>query len=284
MSRVPSAAPECGRLAAELSALRERTGLSLAALAGRTSYSKSSWQRYLNGTKPPPRQAVVALCALAREPTTRLLALWELADAAWSGRAVTGSAAPSGDPDTATRDPDTETPVPVPMAASVRSRRRRMRWLALLVVATVGVALTAVELARDGGVRKGSGREEWPTVQQATPQCMGAACIGRSAAEVYCGIGDFVKTLATFRGSGGQRLELRYGERCQAVWLRTTGLRVGEYADLSVEGGPVQRVEAHDSRAAYRSTDIAGPGDVTAARICVGGEGPEECFDWKPSP
>ncbi|RSS69861.1 helix-turn-helix transcriptional regulator, partial [Streptomyces sp. WAC06614] len=71
---------ECDRLAAELRRLRERTGLSLAALGRRTPYSKSSWERYLNGKQPPPRQAVVALCALAREHPAPLLALWELAD------------------------------------------------------------------------------------------------------------------------------------------------------------------------------------------------------------
>ncbi|MER6311075.1 helix-turn-helix transcriptional regulator, partial [Streptomyces sp. NPDC001657] len=68
--------------------LRGRTGLSLAALAARTPYSKSSWERYLNGKKLPPRDAVEALCRLAGEPAGRLLALWELADAAWSGRAA----------------------------------------------------------------------------------------------------------------------------------------------------------------------------------------------------
>lgn len=91
MSDARPKAPECERLAAELRALRERTGLSLAALGDRTPYSKSSWQRYLNGTKPLSRQAVEALCKLAKEPPGRLLALWELADAAWSGRAGGGS-------------------------------------------------------------------------------------------------------------------------------------------------------------------------------------------------
>ena len=73
-------------LAAGLRELRGRTGLSLAGLAARTPYSKSSWERYLNGKKLPPRDAVEALCRLAEEPAGRLLALWELADADWSGR------------------------------------------------------------------------------------------------------------------------------------------------------------------------------------------------------
>nr|WP_228454487.1 XRE family transcriptional regulator [Streptomyces alkaliphilus] len=73
-------------MAAELRSLRERTGLSLAALADRTTASKSSWHRYLGGTKLPPRDVVVELCALAGEPPGRAVALWELAETARSGR------------------------------------------------------------------------------------------------------------------------------------------------------------------------------------------------------
>ncbi|MFD0626801.1 helix-turn-helix domain-containing protein [Streptomyces sp. Wh19] len=48
----------------------------------RTGYSRSSRERYLNGKKPAPRQAVEALCALTGTSPGRLPALWELADAA----------------------------------------------------------------------------------------------------------------------------------------------------------------------------------------------------------
>ncbi|WP_190139487.1 helix-turn-helix domain-containing protein, partial [Streptomyces longispororuber] len=93
----PSAVPPaCLPLAAALRELRERTGLSLEALGRRTAYSRSSWERYLNGKKPVPRKAVLALCALAEEPPGRLLALWELADAAWSGRSARGDARAPG--------------------------------------------------------------------------------------------------------------------------------------------------------------------------------------------
>ncbi|KOG88513.1 hypothetical protein ADK38_19375, partial [Streptomyces varsoviensis] len=85
---MPGAAPECARLAESLRRLKERTGLSLAGLAAKTAYSRSSWERYLNGKKLPPRQAVEALCRLAGEPLGRTVALWELADLEWSGRAA----------------------------------------------------------------------------------------------------------------------------------------------------------------------------------------------------
>ncbi|MET9291218.1 DUF2690 domain-containing protein [Streptomyces sp. NPDC003077] len=88
----PSRSVENVRLSAGLRRLRQSTGLSLAALADKTVYSKSSWERYLNGKKLPPRGAVEALCRLAGEHPGRLLALWELAEPAWAGRAR--SAAP----------------------------------------------------------------------------------------------------------------------------------------------------------------------------------------------
>ncbi|MDX3834593.1 helix-turn-helix domain-containing protein [Streptomyces europaeiscabiei] len=75
--------PEVQHFVEQLRLLKDRTGLSLVALGARTAYSKSSWQRYLNGTQPPPRQAVVALCRVAQEDAERFGVRWELAVRAW---------------------------------------------------------------------------------------------------------------------------------------------------------------------------------------------------------
>lgn len=75
-------------LADEIQALRDRTGLSLTALAAETKYSKSSWARWLSGKALPPWHAVQALCALAGRAENDLRALWALAEGEWSGRAV----------------------------------------------------------------------------------------------------------------------------------------------------------------------------------------------------
>ncbi|WP_327343887.1 helix-turn-helix domain-containing protein [Streptomyces europaeiscabiei] len=75
--------PEIQHFVEQLRLLKDRTGLSLVALGARTAYSKSSWQRYLNGTQPPPRQAVAALCRVAEEDTERFGVRWELAVRAW---------------------------------------------------------------------------------------------------------------------------------------------------------------------------------------------------------
>src|SRR5215468_6648820 len=80
--------PETACLVGVLRELRDRTGLSLTALAAQTASSRSSWHRYLAGTILPPRQEVEALARLAGEPADRPLALWQQAEARRSGRAA----------------------------------------------------------------------------------------------------------------------------------------------------------------------------------------------------
>ncbi|KUM74796.1 helix-turn-helix domain-containing protein [Streptomyces curacoi] len=91
--------PEVRHFVEQLRQLKDRTGLSLVALGARTAYSKSSWQRYLNATQPPPRQAVVALCRVAetgKDEAERFGVRWELAVQAWP-KPAPGSARPEGE-------------------------------------------------------------------------------------------------------------------------------------------------------------------------------------------
>ncbi|MEU7278268.1 helix-turn-helix domain-containing protein [Streptomyces sp. NPDC045431] len=67
------------QLLVQLRRLKDHNGLSLAALAGRTGYSRSSWERYLNGKKPVPRQAVEELARVCGADPTRLVVLHEVA-------------------------------------------------------------------------------------------------------------------------------------------------------------------------------------------------------------
>ncbi|MEW2398675.1 helix-turn-helix transcriptional regulator [Streptomyces sp. NPDC046862] len=90
--------PEVRHFVEQLRLLKDRTGLSLVALGARTAYSKSSWQRYLNGTQPPPRQAVVALCRVAGEDAERFGVRWELAVRVWPRPAATTEPAPTTAP------------------------------------------------------------------------------------------------------------------------------------------------------------------------------------------
>ncbi|GAB2780730.1 hypothetical protein GCM10027073_11790 [Streptomyces chlorus] len=94
--------PSVRNLVVRLRRLKDHSGLSLRQLTAKTGYSSSSWERYLGGRSLPPRDAVEALASVIGEEPTRLLAVWEVAAEAWSGRTATvppgpiAAAAPAG--------------------------------------------------------------------------------------------------------------------------------------------------------------------------------------------
>lgn len=122
--------PERARLSAALRELKAHTGLSLAGLAAKTAFSKSSWDRYLNGRTLPPRDAVQELCRIAGRPEGRCLALWEIAESEGSGRSgpaaqgtpsvsptaslAKGSASPATGSSSPPRPTATPSPTPTP--------------------------------------------------------------------------------------------------------------------------------------------------------------------------
>ena len=61
--------PQVREFAGQLRRLVDRSGLSIAAVADRTGYSKTSWERYLNGRLLAPKGAIVALAET--EPVNR---------------------------------------------------------------------------------------------------------------------------------------------------------------------------------------------------------------------
>nr|BFD83110.1 hypothetical protein StreXyl84_25110 [Streptomyces sp. Xyl84] len=76
--------PQVKEFASQLRRLVDRGGLSIAALADRTGYSRTSWERYLNGRLLAPKGAVVALAEVTDTNPVHLTTMWELAERAWS--------------------------------------------------------------------------------------------------------------------------------------------------------------------------------------------------------
>ncbi|MFD6437870.1 DUF2690 domain-containing protein [Streptomyces venezuelae] len=76
--------PEVREFASQLRRLVDRSGLSIAAVSDRTGYSKTSWERYLNGRLLAPKGAIVALAEVTGTPPVHLITMWELAERAWS--------------------------------------------------------------------------------------------------------------------------------------------------------------------------------------------------------
>ncbi|MFI6864958.1 DUF2690 domain-containing protein [Streptomyces sp. NPDC050421] len=76
--------PQVREFTGQLRRLVDRSGLSIAAVADRTGYSKTSWERYLNGRLLAPRGAIVALGEVTGTNQSHLNTMWELAERAWS--------------------------------------------------------------------------------------------------------------------------------------------------------------------------------------------------------
>ncbi|MGW0819820.1 helix-turn-helix domain-containing protein [Streptomyces sp. NPDC002845] len=76
--------PQVREFASQLRRLVDRSGLSIAAVADRTGYSKTSWERYLNGRLLAPKGAIVALAEVTGTNPIHLTTMWELAERAWS--------------------------------------------------------------------------------------------------------------------------------------------------------------------------------------------------------
>ncbi|GAA2204146.1 XRE family transcriptional regulator [Streptomyces bangladeshensis] len=76
--------PQIEEFTVQLRQSVDRSGLSIAALADRTGYSRTSWERYLGGRLLAPKGAVVALAEATGTHAGHLTTLWELAERAWS--------------------------------------------------------------------------------------------------------------------------------------------------------------------------------------------------------
>lgn len=162
------------RLVVQLRRLKDHSGLSLASLAAGTSYSKSSWERYLNGKKLPPRDAVQELARVCGGDATRLLALHEVALQVWQAERAEPDARavpepePSVVPEPAVSEPAAGTApatAAAPTAAAPAPGRRIplgplvLGALAVLVVA--GVTLLTTRTWQDGAAA-GRGGDSLP--------------------------------------------------------------------------------------------------------------------------
>ncbi|WP_330288859.1 helix-turn-helix domain-containing protein [Streptomyces sp. NBC_00576] len=275
-------APECVALAEGLREMRARTGLSLAALAERTPYSKSSWERYLNGKKPVPRQAVEALCAMAGESAGRLLALWELADAEWSGRAR--HTRPSAEPPPMSSPTSASALVPAGAVGATGDHRRvRRQGLFIAGVGVAAVAMMAALSLRGHSAAGSPASLASPTLDPA-PGCRGKACDGKDPSPMACGIPERVDSLGPpHHTSTGTGVDLRYSEVCAAAWGRIWHSKVGDMIEVSAPGTLPRRVVITDAAdtSDYRFTPMIGGPDRTGLQLCFtpAGGTDRECFD-----
>ncbi|GGN00483.1 helix-turn-helix domain-containing protein [Streptomyces fuscichromogenes] len=286
----PTTTPEVRHLVERLREAREETGLSFAALAARTAYSKSSWERYLNGKTLPPRDAVETLAKLSGADPVRLLALWQLADRAWSGRDARAaepqaagraeapvvdmppersaeSAPASGAPVERTRE-DHDGPAP---------RVRRPRRGIVLLVAAGTVLVTA--LAVGAAAWTYGGGHGAPTPGPTSGTCRGANCTDRDAEQHDTDCWTDAGTRAR-REISGRIVELRFSPTCRAAWGRVTDPHDGDRLRVDTTDGRQQsRLVLVPDR--YLYTLMIGIGRPSEARACVElPDGSSACTGW----
>lgn len=184
--------------------MKERTGLSLAALAARTPYSKSAWHRYLNGAQRPPRSAVEALAGLAGVEPGPVLDLWETAERP-----------PAADPESYDDG----------RGARYRLLRRMPLSALALCVTVAAVAATLVATHRSGAP---AGRET-----AASPRCRGASCQGQLPEVSACD--RDAQTKNTVRAAS-YSVRLEYSPSCGAAWAEVQA-RASDARVISVRSG-----------------------------------------------
>ncbi|MFJ8845752.1 helix-turn-helix domain-containing protein [Streptomyces cyaneofuscatus] len=257
-------------LAAQLRSLRLRRGLTLSALARRTSYSRSSWERYLNGKALPPRAAITEFAAAVGVPATALLIQREQEQ---DGRRP-GSrgplpheepAAPGGD--VPSEAPQHEGPAEAaPPAGPSRTRTTLVSAVSACTALVAGILIGGWIFG--GNEAEGQNREK----ARSEPQCREFECRDKDSQRTGCHIGAWT---AAATWSGRTYIELRYSPACRSAWARITDAHVDDTARVEGPRG------ARNERSVTYENDTYSPmveaPYPASARACGVIKGKETC-------
>ncbi|MEU0113001.1 DUF2690 domain-containing protein [Streptomyces bobili] len=275
--------PQVGEFVTRLRRTVDGDGSSLATLADRTGYGRTSWERYLNGRLLAPKGAVVALAEVTGTDPVPLITLWELAERAWSrselrrdnateavrlSRARTVTAAPA--PEALAADP--------PPAPGRRPTRRPTMFLAG-ALGVVTVAVGAFYLTDGGPAERNRTAAATPTPSATPPRslppgvlCAGPDCTGKDPEESGCGDGH-VTTVAGIT-VGTTLVEVRHSQTCGAAWGRIVRAVPGDTVTVTVgqvrQSGGVTTVG--DTIAYTPMVAVKEPGEVRACVELASGE------------
>ncbi|WP_327727174.1 DUF2690 domain-containing protein [Streptomyces sp. NBC_00487] len=306
--------PPGARLAVVLQQLKQRTGLSLAQLANATTFSKSSWQRYLNGKSLPPRSAVKELCRLAGEPADHPLALLDIARTDRTedsepaekqpARQNTGTQKDTPAPAPTTAPPDTSLseavegdpgpartsppgtgnsePAPTrvaPTAAGPTTHRRATILTALASLCAVALGtLVLVHLPPSHGNEAAPS----PTPPTATgPLCRHTACQNKDPITTRCGADP--ETLAEHETATGAWIQIRYSQECGTSWVRMWGAAVDDRVEIRagrngfLDGARVSNRSEADTYV-HTLMSVISPGTPVQSCFTPAAGGAKECF------
>ncbi|MEU4123200.1 helix-turn-helix domain-containing protein [Streptomyces virginiae] len=261
------------QLAEAMRGMKEEARLSYGKLAEKTHYSRSSWERFLNGKQLPTTVAVEEFAAATGADADVLLTLLAKATAYEELRAarLQQAAAPHPAPEPAARPASTHTSSPAPVPATTTgpanvpatahapqapsaapARRPRLReWrgharTAALVVAgaLVGSIATVVIGGGPGGgaaadsSRAGAQPSGSAAAARASsprpPACSADTCLRREPQAMDC---QWDGTTVRETWLRGLKIQLRYSAACRAVWGRIENGTVGDSVTIKDKGG-----------------------------------------------
>ncbi|MEV5989126.1 DUF2690 domain-containing protein [Streptomyces sp. NPDC052051] len=253
--------PDVRTLVHRLREMKDDSRLSLAALAGQTPFSKSAWERYLNGKKLPPREAVEALGRLAGRDIAPLTALWELAEQSWNRpRPPSPEADSRGESAAEAVEPTDRAVRRIPMGARLAG--------AFLVVAAVAAGVAAVSAAGgDETVRPHRASGTAATSTNGTEagldtQCFADGCAGLDPKDTGCSGNAWTSALVRV---DGVYVELRYSDACRAAWGRISWGAPGDVAEVApVHGRHMRERVRYDTDVYTAMVPASDPSEVKA--------------------
>ncbi|MFF7210355.1 helix-turn-helix domain-containing protein [Streptomyces sp. NPDC008238] len=261
----------------------DRGGLSVAALAEATGYSRSSWERYLSGRLLPPRYAVVALAEATGADPAHFTTMWEVTERVWSraegrhdvtmealriaeARAALGEFGPAPGPAAA--------PAPAEAPAAPGVRRSRLVLFAVGVVGVVGVVLAVFGATALTGGGEGDDRARPDPTRTARAaalpagvKCTGRDCTGKDPEGMGCGGGNARTAAAAW--VGGAYVEMRYSRVCAAVWARISAGAPGDTVSVTEAGGARRSQRSRIGRDPEAYTSMLAVHAPGAARACA---------------
>ncbi|MGW5371496.1 DUF2690 domain-containing protein [Streptomyces sp. NPDC004009] len=266
-AHLPEALPrDVRRLTHELRELKDRSGLSLQTLAQQTTFSKSSWERYLNGKALPPKQAVLALGDITGSEPARLTAMWEDAKTAWndSGRAAPRAAGTDTGPTVPAVHHDSA-PATRPV---LLTRLAGPKWAVLIAAALVACAIGGALVVRDQPSGKPSSAEAGAAAtapaHRLETTCFEDSCTTKDPKQTGCAGDAWTAALTRFHGV---YVELRYSDACKAAWGRISWGHPGDIAEVVTGHAKPLRERVHYDTDVY--TPMTAAVTPAAARACT---------------
>ncbi|MFD8413552.1 helix-turn-helix domain-containing protein [Streptomyces sp. NPDC059650] len=276
-------------LAAEMRCTKDQSGLSYGKLAEKTHYSRSSWERFLNGKQLPTAVAVQQFAAATGGDAEPLLELLERAVSEEGGRAAAPPAAPDEEARPGTGTAPAPAPAPAPGArpgaapapapaggtgpdpapaaapAPVAVRRRstaRSGALAKAALVVAGAVLgslgtTLVTGAFAGSPATGPEARTAAATAPAAPTPTVAprppSCRADSCWRREPQAADCQWDATTIRQTflRGMNIQLRYSAACAAVWGRIENGTVGDSVVIKDAGGREESAEIRMDRDTY---------------------------------